>query len=234
MGIFEFEAPVRSQTDLRKLQKSLNYKTLANKTFTFSPEDRQLILDLRALYRKTGVGYAEGNYKLGEMFSTCVNSLIEESKIDKATINLVSSHGQSICGHPHWEFGDISVIAQRTGITAVGDFRPADVAAGGNGTPCTCTYDSIMLRPDAGEKWRVAINIGGTSSVTFCPPWPAVGAEDAHVPIGLDPGLGVFFIDLATRKINPELEYDAGGAMARAGTINQDLLAELLEYKYYK
>ena len=49
---------------------------------------------------------------------------------------------------------------------------PADVAAGGNGTPCTCTYDSIMLRPEAGRgKWRIAINIGGTSSVSFLPPW---------------------------------------------------------------
>ena len=65
------------------------------------------------------------------------------------------------------------MIAQHTGITTAGDFRPADVAAGGNGTPCTCTYDSIMLRPAPGtDKWRIAINIGGTSSVTFCPPWP--------------------------------------------------------------
>lgn len=168
------------------------------------------------------------------MFADCVNQLIDESKIDKASINLVSSHGQSICGHPHWEFGELSVIAERTGITAVGDFRPADVAAGGNGTPCTCTYDTIMLRPDAGEKWRVAINIGGTSSVTFCPPWPKEGEAEVHVPKGLDPGLGVFFIDLAVKQIDPQLDYDDNGNMARSGTINQELLAELLEYKYYK
>jgi 1,6-anhydro-N-acetylmuramate kinase len=76
-----------------------------------------------------------------------------------------------------------------------------------------------MLRPNAGEKWRIAINIGGTSSVTFCPPW-ADKANDVHLPIGLDPGLGVFFIDLATKKINPDLEYDANGDMARSGTIH--------------
>lgn len=87
------------------------------------------------------------------------------SGIERSSIQLIGSHGQTVSGHPHWEFGDLSVIAQQTGITVAGDFRPADVAAGGNGTPCTCTYDSIMLRPKAGtKKWRVAINIGGVSA----------------------------------------------------------------------
>lgn len=72
----------------------------------------------------------------------------------------------------NWELRAISVIAQQTGITVAGDFCPVDIAAGGNGTPCMCTYDSIMLWPQVGEKkWRIAISIGGASSVTtFCPP----------------------------------------------------------------
>lgn len=142
-------------------------------------------------------------------------------------------------GHPHWEFGDLSVIAQHTGITTAGDFRPADVAAGGNGTPCTCTYDSIMLRPPAGSrKWRIAINIGGTSSVTFCPPWPTPGMADDEaaklVPSGLDPGLGVFFMDLCTQQIDPSLDFDNNGDIARSGTTCEALLDELLQYKYYQ
>ena len=99
------------------------------------------------------------------------------------------------------------MIAQRTGITVVGDFRPADVAPGGNETPCTCTYDSIMLRPMSGAgKWRFAINVGGMSSMTFVPPWPVAGADESQVPYGLDPGLGVFFMDLTVRALNPSLE----------------------------
>ena len=87
--------------------------------------------------------------------------LLAAEKIPVSTVDLMSSHGQTISGHPHWELGDVSVVAQRTGVTCAGDFRPADVAAGGNGTPCTCTYDTIMLRPEAGtDKWRIGINIG--------------------------------------------------------------------------
>jgi len=78
----------------------------------------------------------------------------------------------------------------------VGDFRPADVAVGGNGSPCTCTYDYLMLRPKAGSlNRRICINIGGTSSVTFCPP-----EESVELPSGLEPGLGVTYIDWAANK----------------------------------
>ena len=148
---------------------------------------------------------------------------------------MIGSHGQTVSGHPHWEFGDISVIAQKTGITVAGDFRPADVAAGGNGTPCTCTYDSIMLRPEAAEKkWRIGINIGGTSSVTFCPPWPEKGEKETMVPLGLDPGLGVFFMDLTVKSIDSTLDFDDNGKIARSGEVNEELLAVFLENKYYQ
>ena len=173
VGIFDFEPVDRSPADPRALNKSLEYTMVANKTFPFTPEQRQYVLGLRAMNRVDGNDYAEGNYAMGEWCASAINGLLDESGIDRSSCALIGSHGQTVSGHPHWEFGDLSVIAQQTCITVAGDFRPADVAAGGNGTPCTCTYDSIMLRPEAGrEKWRVAINIGGTSSVTFCPPWP--------------------------------------------------------------
>jgi len=233
VGVFDFEPIERSETDPRALAGPLKYTTIANKTYPFTAEMRNYVLGLRALDRPDGVEYAEGNYKLGDWFADAVNNVLEENKIDKSTVQLIGSHGQSVCGHPHWEFGDLSVIAQKTGITTAGDFRPADVAAGGNGTPCTCTYDSIMLRPAPGsKKWRIAINIGGTSSVTFCPPWPLPG-EANQIPLGLDPGLGVFFMDLTVKKIDPSLEFDDDGKMARSGKVNEELLAHFLDYKYY-
>lgn len=232
VGIFDFEPLKRSTTDPRQLAAPLRYTTLANKTFPFTPEMREYVLGLRALDRESGVEYAEGNYRLGEWFADSINALIEECDMDKSDIHLIGSHGQSVCGHPHWEFGDLSVIAQQTGITVAGDFRPADVAVGGNGTPVTCTYDSIMLRPEADQtQWRIAINIGGTSSVTFCPPWVAEGEQT--IPLGLDPGLGVFFMDLTVHCIDPSLPYDDDGKLARSGTVHEGLLAEFLNYKYY-
>lgn len=234
VGVFDFEPLKRDPNDPRALAAPLKYNTLANKTYSFTAEERNFVLGLRALDREDGVEYAEGNYRLGEMFAKAVNSCLEENGIDKKSVHLIGTHGQSICGHPHWEFGDLSVIAQQTGITTAGDFRPADVAAGGNGTPCTCTYDSIMLRPDAGaEQWRIAINIGGTSSVTFCPPWPEKG-QPSLTPLGLDPGLGVFFMDLTVAQIDPSLAYDDDGKIARTGKVHEGLLAEFLTYKYYQ
>jgi threonine synthase len=150
VGIFDFEPLVRSKSDQRALAGSLRYKVVANKTFPFTPEERQYVLGLRAMRLEDGNGYAKGNYKMGGWFARRVNDLLAETGIDKSEIALIGSHGQTVSGHPHWELGDISVIAQQTGITVAGNFRPADVAAGGNGTPCTCTYDSIMLRPEAG------------------------------------------------------------------------------------
>jgi len=234
VGIFEFDPLNRSPDDPRVLAGSIKYRTLANKTFPFTPEQRQFVLGLRALNREDGNEYAIANYRMGEWMADNALALLDEAGIDKETIALIGSHGQTISGHPHWEIGEISVIAQRTGITTAADFRPADVAAGGNGTPCTCTYDTIMLRPDAGTtKWRVAINIGGTSSVTFLPPWPTAGAT-SQVPLGLDPGLGVFFMDLTTQCIDPTLDFDADGAMARSGVTHEGLLAEFLTDKYYQ
>jgi len=232
VGIFDFGEPTCHPDDHRRVIAPIPYTTLANKTFSFTPEQREFILALRRMRHDDGNKYAEGNYVVGEWLADCCLKLLEESGIPKESVHLIGSHGQTVSGHPHWEFGDLSVIAQRTGITTIGDYRPADVAAGGNGTPCTCTYDSIMLRSleDAADaKWRVAINIGGTSSVTFLPPW----ASDA-VPCGLDPGLGVFFMDLTARAIDPSFEYDDNGDIARGGTCNPELLSFFLENKYYQ
>lgn len=237
VGIFDFHivpTPRGKDEDPRKITSPIVFKTLANKTFPFTKKDRDFVLALRAGKGLDSKDYAEGNYLLGNMFGDCVNSLIEESGIDKSSIDIVSSHGQTITGHPHWEFGDLNVIAQKTGITTVGDFRPADVAAGGNGTPCTCTFDSFILRPRGGDKWRIAINIGGTSSMTFCPPYPPAGEPDTAIPGGLDPGLGVFFMDLAVKAIDPSLDYDDDGKLARSGTVHKGLLEEFLQYKYWQ
>jgi len=230
VGVFDFEEPTTDPSDDRLVNTPIPYKTIANKTYPYTEEERNYVLSLRRMALEDGNDYAIGTYKMGEWFAKRTLQLLEEEGIPKESIDIIGSHGQTVSGHPHWEFGDLSVISQLTGITTIGDFRTADVAAGGNGTPCTCTYDSIMLRPPPGtDKWRVGINIGGTSSVTFCPP-----QGTAHIPSGLDPGLGVFFMDLTVRAIDPTLEFDDNGNLARSGKVHEGLLAEFLTYKYYQ
>jgi 1,6-anhydro-N-acetylmuramate kinase len=100
VGIFEFEPVNRDPADPRRLSGPLKYTTLANKTFSFTAAQRQYVLGLRALDRADGVDYAEGHYAMGEWFGDCVNAILNEKGIDASTIDLIGSHGQSICGHP--------------------------------------------------------------------------------------------------------------------------------------
>ncbi len=169
------------------------------------------------------------NYELSHHFAAAAEKLIGTSNIQKDSIDLVSSHGQTIDGHPHWELGEPSTLAQLLSITTIGDFRPADVGAGGNGSPCTCTYDQLMLLPAEGcTDARICINIGGTSSVTFCPT-PGSGQSVT----GLDPGLGVLYIDWATKLYDNSLDYDDNGDLARGGQIDEELVQTMLQHPHF-
>jgi len=222
--VVDFEEPLLSSS---RTVSQLRYHVVAFETFPWSPENRQEIFTLR---EGNWQGCNSANYWIAKHFVKTALKFLEKHSISLTTINLVSSHGQTIHGHPHWEIGELSSIAQGLGITTVGDFRPADVAAGGNGSPCTCTYDYLMLRPPAGSsKWRICINIGGTSSVTFCPP-----EESVELPSGLDPGLGVTYIDWAANICDPNLEYDRDGKLGKMGKINKPLLQEMLQHPHFQ
>eukprot|EP00928_Gymnodinium_smaydae_P021630 TRINITY_DN18462_c0_g2_i1.p1 TRINITY_DN18462_c0_g2~~TRINITY_DN18462_c0_g2_i1.p1 ORF type:complete len:1048 (-),score=213.49 TRINITY_DN18462_c0_g2_i1:272-2947(-) len=225
--VVDFEEPVLSGADGRDVQ-GLEYKCLAFKTYAWPGSTRERILKARD-GTAACVELAKLNYELGRVFGDVAIQLLDESQIPRESVDLVSSHGQSICGHPHYELGDINTIAQRTGIPTAGDFRTADVAALGHGSPCTCTYDSVMLRPQKGAKaWRTCINIGGTTSMTFSPP-----QGSGEIPCGLDPGIGVFYMDLNAQAVLGK-PYDEDGNLARSGKLSEELLAEMLQHPHYK
>jgi threonine synthase len=225
--IVDFQEPVLASKNARDVH-GLDYNCLAFKTFAWPGHTRERILAARDGLAGPGE-LAKLNYELANVFGDVALQLLDEVEIPLSSVQLVSSHGQSIVGHPHWELGDINVIAQRTGIATCGDFRPADVAVGGNGSPCTCTFDSIMLRPPEGATaWRTCINIGGTTSMTFCPPR---GSSEA--PVGLDPGIGVFFMDLNAQAVLGK-PYDENGDLARSGKLSEALLAVMLQHPHYQ
>lgn len=224
MVVVDFEEPLLSSS---RTVSELKYHVVAFETFPWLKEKRQEIFALREGNLQ---GCNAANYGIAKDFVETALTFLAKHSIPKTTIDLVSSHGQSIHGNPRWEIGELSSIAQGIGITTVGDFRSADVAAGGKGAPCTCTYDSLMLRPPEGSSmWRICINIGGTSSVTFCPPQGSV-----ELPYGLDPGLGVLYIDWAANKCNPNLEYDQDGKLGLIGKINKALLDEMLQHPHFQ
>lgn len=180
------------------------------------------------------------NMLLGEVFADGVLAAIKESGIDVSEIDLVSSHGQTVFHDPVYkendpyyrpntlQIGDISVIAERTGIPAAGDFRTRDVAVGGQGAPLVPFLDYILFRSE--KTGRVLVNIGGISNITVLPKNASGEKVTAY-----DTGPGNMIIDAFTAwHTNGAQSYDKDGNLAGNGKVDQEWLRELLEHPYYK
>ena len=213
------------------------------------------------------------NHLLGEVFAEAVIRLCDESGIALDSIDLIGSHGQTIYHNPNGgryagrvvrstlQIGEPSVIAQRTGITTVADFRPRDMAAGGEGAPLVPYADYILFSDR--RLTRAVQNIGGIANVTFLPPLDgstdrvpcprlrghAIRANDGraclrqrrhgtqypdHV-LAFDTGPGNMVIDGVMRLITKgKRSYDRGGAMAAKGIAHEGLLRETLRHPFFR
>jgi anhydro-N-acetylmuramic acid kinase len=124
---------------------------------------------------------------------------------------LIGSHGQTICHLPGegvtLQIGEPSVIAERTGITTVADFRPRDMAAGGQGAPLVSLFDYLLLRHP--ERNRIVQNIGGIANLTWLPCRCSI--EDVQA---WDTGPGNMIIDECIRLLT-----DGRSALMRTGQL---------------
>lgn len=124
------------------------------------------------------------------------------------------------------QIGEPSVIAQETGVTTVADFRPRDMAAGGQGAPLVPYVDFLLFRDK--EKGRALQNIGGIANVTILP--KNCGINDV---VAFDTGPGNMIIDRITElATNDTQHFDEGGKLAARGKIQDSLLAALLAHPY--
>src|SRR5207302_2365402 len=163
-------------------------------------------------------------------------------------VDLVASAGQTVWHDPQpvseepgvdwidhpivtrstFAIGQSAVIAERTGITTVGDLRVRDVAAGGQGAPLIAYADWVLLR-DA-KLGRCVQNIGGIGNVTYLPP----NAKSEEV-IAFDTGPGNMVIDaLAEVATAGESGYDKDGALAAKGQVNEELLDAWMDHSYFR
>jgi len=154
-------------------------KLLAFDTYPYSASMRRSILALCRPETARVDDICHFNHVLGEVFAEAVIELCEQSGIPLKSLDLIGSHGQTIWHYPHGpryngrvirstlQIGEPSRIAQRTGIMTVADFRPRDMAAGGEGAPLV-PYADYVLFSDR-KLCRAVQNIGGIANVTFLP-----------------------------------------------------------------
>ena len=210
--------------------RQLRARVLAHLHRPFSPAMRQRILHL--CLHGTVAGICELNFVLGEHFARAALAVIRQAKRQPGDICAIGSHGQTIHHLPNartpstLQIGEPAVIAERTGITTVADFRVRDLAAGGQGAPLVPYADWALFTDQT--RPRIVQNIGGIGNLTFLPPQ----AELDDV-IAFDTGPGNMVMDaLVTALSRGRQTFDRDGRWAARGRVSEKLLAELMTHPF--
>ncbi len=166
------------------------------------------------------------NFFLGDLYAKALARLCARH----GPVELVGCHGQTIYhegGANTLQIGEAAVIAEAAGVPVVSDFRPRDIAAGGEGAPLVPYVDYLVFRHP--RRGRVALNIGGIANITAIPR----GAAPDEV-LAFDTGPGNIVIDALVREYTRGAQsFDRDGRIARAGRVNRSLLDSLLRDPYY-
>jgi anhydro-N-acetylmuramic acid kinase len=182
-----------------------------------------------ALGGGTPAEYCRLNFDLGDWLADAAVAVIAEAGVARDEIAAIASHGQTIWhepGHSTWQSGEPAVIAERTGLDVISDFRVRDVAAGGQGAPLVPIADAMLF--SSAIEWRGLQNLGGIGNITIVPPRGVREGVRAF-----DTGPGVAVIDGVVRAVRPDLPYDVDGKLALAGTPDTRIVAELLAHPYF-
>ena len=224
-------------------------RLLATRSQDFPPRLREVLL---ALCQPNGVqelvptvgepnseldwfGWASKEY--AEFASEVVNNLLQQSNTDVESVLAIGCHGQTVRHRPQMGFSlqllDANIIAERTGISVVSDFRRRDMAVGGQGAPLVPAFhQALFATPDS---TRVLLNLGGIANITVLPANDS-SVNDALVNnspvIGYDTGPANLLLDAWT-ALHTDKDYDAGGAWAQSGQVVEPLLNQLIEHPFF-
>ena len=213
-------------------------RMLAYERYPYPARMREAISDAFNPERGRANTVSALNFALGEVFAAAAVDLARDHGFSISEVDVIGSHGQTIHHSPEqveiggmWtistlQIGEPAMIAERTGITVVADFRSADMAAGGQGSPLVTYADFVLFR--SANRSRAVQNIGAVGNVTYLPP----GAKMDQV-IAFDTGPGTALIDaVVTRLTDGKLTYDAGGKLASAGRPDKIILGRLMNHPF--
>jgi len=171
--------------------------------------------------------YGALDVAIGEAFAAAAHELLGRTFTAPADVAAIGSHGQTVRHRPTGEFpftlqiGDPTVIAERTGITTIADFRRADVAAGGQGAPLLPALHAAVF---ASDKTRIVLNLGGIANITVLAPGRDV--------LGFDTGPANCLLDAWAHR-HRGTARDEGGAWAKSGRVDRELLAAFSSDPYF-
>jgi anhydro-N-acetylmuramic acid kinase len=212
---------------------------------------RARLLAIMAPAQTTTQELCDLNTRVAHEFAHAVEQLLADSHTPRKKITALASHGQTICHLPPQskiknqkpkmgstlQIGDLSVLATLTGIPAIGNFRPADIALGGQGAPLVPWTDAALLSHPS--QSRCIQNIGGIANVTYLPPHnptrrPPPRAARACV-LAFDTGPGNMLMDaLISLSTHGKKRYDKNGQLAARGTLDEKLFKHLQSHHYFK
>jgi len=189
---------------------------------------------LAASLHGTVAEICELNFVLGEHFARAALAVIRHAGLKPAQITAIGLHGQTVHHLPNaktpstLQIGEPGVIAERTGITTVADFRVRDMAAGGQGAPLVPFADWVLFTHDT--RPRIIQNIGGIGNLTFLPP----RAKLTDV-LAFDTGPGNMIIDATVAALSgSKLAYDRDGHWAARGKVSEKLLADCMTHPFLR
>ncbi len=198
----------------------------------FPAKFRQRVLD--ACLHGAVAEICELNFTLGERFANATLAAIRKAGLKPSQVSAIGSHGQTVhhlpnAKHPSTlQIGEPCVIAERTGITTVADFRVRDMAAGGQGAPLVPYTDWALFTDDT--RPRIIQNIGGIGNLTFLPARAGIGDV-----LAFDTGPGNMVMDAVVTTLTlGELRFDRNGRLAARGKVSEALLAECMRHPYIR
>jgi anhydro-N-acetylmuramic acid kinase len=218
----------------------LNAKLLNHTSIHFPSQLRKEILRVAEQQPISAGDLSQLNFRLGEALAEAALTACRRFRVAAKKIALIGSHGQTIFhqGKPilylgrktasTLQIGEPAVIAARTGITTVADFRPADIAQAGQGAPLVPYADYLLYRHE--KLGRISLNLGGIANITAIP----AGAKPRQI-LAFDTGPANMLIDaLVARFTHNRQRYDKDARLARQGRAIPALLNELMRDPYLK